>query len=179
VTRRRRRPRLSAPEPLEGVIARAGEDRFAPTRTAVSDRIWTLCVGARIAERARPISLEGSTLTVRAATSVWASELSLLETAILERLRASGIEVTRLRFRVGPVEPPARPPERRATRKVPPPTALPPPVVTELAHVQDDELRGIIGRAAGANLAWQAHGAEAIEPSAPGAAQLPPKNRED
>ena len=175
--RRRFRPRLGAPEPLEGVIARAGEDRFAPTRAPLSERIWTMCVGARIAERARPLSLEGGTLTVRAATSVWASELSLLETTILERLRESGIVVSRLRFRVGLVEPPARPPERRATRKVPPPTTLPAPVISELAQVEDDELRGIIGRAAGANLAWQAHAEGASEPSAPAAARLPTKPR--
>jgi hypothetical protein len=173
VSRRRRRPRLAAPETLEGVIARAGEDRFARTRGPLSERIWAQCVGARIAERARPLSLEAGVLTVRAATSTWASELSLLETTILERLRASGIDVTRLRFRVGPVEPPARPPERRASRKVPPPTSLPAPLATQIAQVHDDELRLIISRAAGANLAWQTHAADATEPSIPGAARLP------
>ena len=175
MSRRRRRTRLAAPETLEGVIARAGEDRFAKTRAPLSERIWSQCVGPRIAERARPISLETGVLTVRAATSTWASELSLLETTILERLRASGIDVTRLRFRVGPVEPPARPPERRATRFIPPPTALPAPLATEIAQIADDELRLIIGRAAGANLAWQSHTAEATEPSVPGAARLPDK----
>jgi hypothetical protein len=153
----RRRPNLVAPERLEGVLDRAGEDRFSRSRAPVAERIWRDAVGLRIAERARPVALENGVLTLRVATSVWASELSMLATTILERLRAQRVPVTELRFRVGPIEPPARPVERRTTRKVPPPAPLPEELARALADVGDDELRAIIADAASANLAWRAN----------------------
>jgi hypothetical protein len=154
---RRRRPRLYAPESIESVIDRAGEDRFAHTRPPISARVWSEAVGARIAERAKPITLERGTLTIRAATSVWASELSLLSDALLKRLRAAGVAVRELRFRVGPVEPPARPPERRIARRGPPPRPLEGELAADVASVPDEELRAVISAAARANLAWQEH----------------------
>ncbi len=94
---------------------------------------------------------------MRAATSVWASELSLLSDALLVRLRAEGIAATELRFRVGSLDPPVRAAETLMSRKVPPPAPLP----TELAHaidrIADDELKEAIANAARANLAWQAN----------------------
>ena len=79
MTRRRRRRSLARPEAIEDVLARAGEDRFALHRPPVSSRIWAEAVGARIAERARPITLERGVLTVRAATSVWAATSPTLD----------------------------------------------------------------------------------------------------
>src|SRR5580704_10131320 len=103
---RRRRAKLRAPEGLSNVLARAGEDRFAPNRAPLPPHVWAAAVGARIAERTRPLSIENGTLLVRAATSVWASELSMLSDALLARLRAAGVTVRALRFRVGTIEPP-------------------------------------------------------------------------
>ena len=60
--RRRRRPVLKTPEPLEGVLARAGEDRFARRRLPIARRVWVECVGARIADRAEPIFLDRGVL---------------------------------------------------------------------------------------------------------------------
>ncbi len=148
---------MFTPESLDGVIQRAGEDRFALHRDPVSLRVWIEAVGARIADRARPITLERGVLTIRAATSVWASELSLLGDTLLARLRAGGVPVRELRFRVGPIEPPARPPERRTTRRIPPPAPLEGELADAVARVEDDELRAVITAAASANLAWQAH----------------------
>src|SRR4051812_14537265 len=108
--RRPRRPSLKQPEPIEGVIDRAGENRFARNRPPVSARVWAAAMGARIADRARPVYLENGVLTVRVATSVWANELSLLQASLIARLRNEGVEVKELRFRVGPIDPPARPP---------------------------------------------------------------------
>jgi hypothetical protein len=147
---------MKAPETLEAVIERAGEDRFARNRPPVAERIWRDAVGLRIAERARPVSLERGVLTLRVATSVWANELSLLAPTILERLLAARIPVTELRFRVGPIDPPQRPPERRASRAVPPPAPLPPDLQRALADVSDESLREAIAGAASANLAWRA-----------------------
>ena len=148
---------MRAPESIDGVISRAGEDRFALHRDPISARVWREAVGARIADRAKPTTLERGILTIRAATSVWASELSMLSDTLLTRLRAAGIQVRELRFRVGAIEPPARPPERRITRRIPPPAALPPELADEVARVADADLRESIATAARANLAWQKH----------------------
>jgi hypothetical protein len=152
---RKRRPKLALPEALDGVLLRAGESRFARKRPPVPERLWADAVGHRIAERARPVGLEHGILTVRAATSVWANELSLLSDELLARLRERGVEVKELRFRVGPLEPSARPPEPRDTREVPPPASIPCDLARALDQVSDDELKGAIAAAASANLAWQ------------------------
>jgi hypothetical protein len=155
VMRRRRRKRMVAPEALEQVLARAGEDRFAPNRAPLPPHVWAAAVGARIAERTRPLAIENGVLIVRAATSVWASELSLLSDALIARLHRAGVNVRALRFRVGPVEPPERTIEIR-TAKVPRPTELDPRVARTIARVKDDDLRETIAEAARTNLAWQA-----------------------
>ena len=155
MARPRRRRSLIAPQGLNDVLTRHGENRFAHLRTPIGERAWIEAVGMRIADRAKPISLERGVLTVRAATSVWASELSLLSEPRVARLRAQGFEVTELRFRVGPVEPPARPPERREVRAIPPPAVLGADLERVIATIDDDELRQSITLAARSNLAWQ------------------------
>jgi hypothetical protein len=150
-----RRKRLDRPESLLGVLGRASESRFARDRPPVSDQEWEKAVGLRIADRARPVGLERGILTVRCATSVWASELSLLSSTLLERLQALGIAVKELRFRVGPLDPPARPLQARETRKVPPPARIPPELAAALDRVADDELKDAITNAARASLAWE------------------------
>src|SRR5690242_18931769 len=101
MSRRPRRPKMRMPETLEGVIDRAGENRFAPRRPPIALAVWVAAVGLRVAERARPVDLQNGVLTVRVATSVWANELSLLQSSIIERLHAEGVELRELRFRVG------------------------------------------------------------------------------
>jgi hypothetical protein len=151
---------MIAPEGLDQVLARAGEDRFAPDRAPLPPHVWAAAVGARIAERTRPMAIEaGGVLIVRAATSVWASELSLLSDALIARLRKAGVSVRALRFRVGPIEPAERSIELRTT-KVPRPVELDSQVARVIARVKDDELREAIANAARTNLAWQAFNAE-------------------
>jgi len=84
-----RRPRstVSAPEPLRAILERAGENRFARAREAIPAALWREAVGARIAERALPLSLEDGTLVLRVPTSVWANELSLLADEVFARLK--------------------------------------------------------------------------------------------
>ena len=173
---RRRRKRMIAPEGLDRVLARAGEDRFAPNRAPLPPHVWAAAVGARIAERTLPIAIENGVLVVRAATSVWASELSLLSDALVGRLRAAGISVRALRFRVGTIEPPERSSELR-TSKVPRPAELDPQVARSIARIDDAELREAITEAARTNLAWQTFNASgAPDPNAtaaPRAARAP------
>ena len=153
----KRRKKLDSPQPLDVVLEKAGEDRFARYKPPIAERVWRAAVGARIADRSSPISLERGTLVVRVATSVWASELSLLCEPILARLRTQRIAVSELRFRVGPIEPPVRPPERRISRAIRAPAALPEELGQLLGSVEDLELRECIALAARANLAWQDH----------------------
>src|SRR5687767_12972934 len=47
--RRGRRPNLFAPEAIEDVLDRAGEDRFAKKKLPIPMRDWRLAVGPRIA----------------------------------------------------------------------------------------------------------------------------------
>jgi hypothetical protein len=155
---KKRRAKLERPELLDGVLQRAGENRFARTRPPVSDSVWIHAVGHRIAERARPVGLERGILTIRVATSVWASELSLLSATLIDRLRALGVEAKELRFRVGPLESPARPLETRETREVPPPAPLPPELAMSLSRILDDELKHAVAHAAQASLAWEKKG---------------------
>jgi len=164
---RKRRRSLRVPEPIDGVIARSGEDRFAPLRPPIAEQVWKDAVGIRIAERAKPVSLERGVLIVKAATSVWATELSLLSAGLVSRLRAEGVMVNELRFRVGSIEPPARPPERRVSRAVPPPAPLPRVLADSIASIDDGELQVAIARAARANLAWQKHTGVASAPVRP------------
>src|SRR5436305_10888885 len=104
-----RRRSLAGPEPLAKVLLRAsgGEPRDgAPW----PPRAWHDAVGDRVARRTRPMRLENKVLTVRAATAVWAQELSFVAPTIVQRLAALGFDVESLRFRVGPIDAPDRTP---------------------------------------------------------------------
>ncbi len=153
--KRRRRKSLDAPEPMLDLLDRAGEDRFARRRSPIPMREWKLAVGPRIADRAHPVSLERGVLLLKVTTSVWANELQMLAPELVARLRVCGHAVDQLRFRVGQLESPERPPERRTTRIVPAPVALSPELSATIAKIADEDLRLVIEKAARANLAWQ------------------------
>ncbi len=121
----------------------------------IAFRDWEAAVGTRIAARARPLKLERGVLLVRTASSTWAQELALLSDAIITQLRARNVAVDSLRFRVGQIEAPDRPPSREEVRISPAEVPLPPTVQDEIARVEDPELRAIIARAAAKNLGWQ------------------------
>ena len=152
VPRVRRSLRPSLSRPSSSAQARS---RFARSQPPIAATVWRDAVGARVAERARPVWLEDGVLVLRVPSSVWAHELSLLAEEMCARLRARGVDVRTLRFRVGQVPPVDRPPERRIARTVPATFVVPPAVAQALAAVPDAELRASIARAAAANLAWQ------------------------
>jgi hypothetical protein len=153
--KRRRREALAAPESLEVILERAGENRFACVRPPIPAKVWREAVGARIAERARPVSLWSGVLVLRVPSSVWAHELSLLAGEVCSRLQERGIDARELRFRVGAVPAVDRPPERRVARAVPASFPVPGELARTIDGVPDDALREAIARAAEANLAWQ------------------------
>ncbi len=151
----RRSRKSAAPESLDAILLRAGENRFARLRPPIAIRVWRDAVGARIADKAKPISISGGVLLLRVSTSVWAHELSLLADEVTARLRERGIDVHQLRFHVGALPAVERPPERRVSKPVPVPRELPPEVASGLGQIGDPNLRAAIARAAMANLAWQ------------------------
>ena len=155
MTRQRSHGRFAGPEPLEAILSRAGENRFARVRPPVPAKVWRDAVGPRIAERACPVWLHAGMLVLRVPSSVWAHELSLLAEEVCARLRQCGIDARTLRFRVGPLPALERPPERRVARSVPTERSIPPELARVLGAVDDEGLRAAIGRAAAANLAWQ------------------------
>lgn len=151
------RRHLSAPEPLETVLDRAGENRFARRQLPIPLAVWRQAVGPRIADKARPIALERGVLVIKVTTSVWANELSMLAPKILEKLGAlvPHLSIKSLRFRVGPLDVVEGVQEVRVYRHVPPPVPLPQELERSLEKVDDEELRTLIAGAAARNLAWQ------------------------
>ncbi len=109
---------------------------------------WRNIVGHRVATHTMPLRVENETLHVVVSSSLWASELSLLQTPILAKLRAVLPQVSLLRFRVGHVEipkdtaPPTR--VRQAT--------LPPELASKAAAIADEELRRALVEAASYSL---------------------------
>ncbi|KYF99740.1 hypothetical protein BE20_58395, partial [Sorangium cellulosum] len=141
-----------------GALIQRASSLAAPTEVDTAPmpfRDWEAAVGSRIAARARPLKLERGVLHVRAASSTWAQELSMLGDVITAQLRARGLAVQSLRFRVGKVEPVARPPWREEVRPAPKEAPLPSEVRRELGKVPDPELRDAIAKAAARNLGWQ------------------------
>jgi predicted nucleic acid-binding Zn ribbon protein len=94
---RRRAPRQA------GEAFRVARDLAAPkTGLASAQANWAAAVGAQIAEVARPISERSGTLTVECTNAMWAQELDLMQSQLLERLREAlgeGAPET-LKFRV-------------------------------------------------------------------------------
>src|SRR5689334_12837304 len=146
-------------EPIGAVVQREATFRVEASKRAppVAPRDWESAVGTRIAARARPVKLDRGVLLVRTASATGAQELTPLADAIIEQLRAHRVAVDSLRFLVGAVDPPERPPWRQEVRTSPPESPLPSEVKRELAKVNDPELRAAIARAASKNLGWQAH----------------------
>jgi hypothetical protein len=167
-----RRPKLRMPEPIDVTIDHARGPSAPWAKAAIRERTWREAVGGRIADRARPVELIRGTLRVRVATSVWASELSLLSEQIVARLRERDIPVTDLRFHVGPIERYGGPSEPKHRRAVPSSVALPRDLEAALLALEDDELREGIAGAARANLAWQDNRAK-VPNEAPRGAQAP------
>jgi hypothetical protein len=154
----RRARRSIGLEPLGDLLLRDSNLRGASSSEAgaVSPRDWEAAVGSRIAARARPVELDRGTLLVLAGSSTWAQELSLLSDEILRQLRGRGLPVERLRFRVGRVAPPDRPPGRYDVRHAPPPAPLPAEVESILGKVEDADLRTAIANAAAVSLGFRA-----------------------
>lgn len=132
--------------------------RFGPIEgdTAAIARAWPSAVGATVARNAWPARLtrEG-TLLVHTFSSTWAFELGRLAETILSQLRDElGMGTPNaLKFAVGPLPEPSG--EAAAGRSERPPESSPErrAAAAEIAAgIEDEELRGLVARAAAASL---------------------------
>src|SRR6185436_12974334 len=152
---KRRRSTLARPEAIGTVLLRSSPDDNPREGAPLPPRAWHDAVGDRIARRTRPMRLDRRVLAVRAATAVWAQELTFLAPAIIKRLVSLGFEVQSLRFHVGPIEAADRAPKLPRVKAMPTARPLPRGLSEEIGRVGDPALRHTIARAATANLAWQ------------------------
>ncbi len=94
--------RRRAPRPAATALRTALEKVAPKTPLAALQAAWPEVVGERIAAVASPRSERAGEVTVSCSDSVWAQELDLMQSELLERLRARlGDAAPRtLRFRV-------------------------------------------------------------------------------
>jgi hypothetical protein len=145
-----RRRRQETPTALADLLKQTAPGKAA-ANVVLSRATWLEIAGVAFAKRTRPDRVERGTLHVIVVSPGWAQELTLHAPVLLERLRAKGVEVERMRFRVGDVEPPDRGGihapareeiERARTADAPPQAKAP------LTRVEGPELRAAMERTA-------------------------------
>jgi Dna[CI] antecedent, DciA len=151
-----RKPRNTEPTHVGALL---GGGPLARTGHVDRER-WRRIVGDRVAARTRPGQLRSGTLTIHAASAVWAQELSLLSTTIIERLKSAGVDASSLRFRVGEVEPLAAAPTREPDARRAP---LPDELSQKLAAIGDPDLRAQMTEAAAYSLGKESKRASTSE----------------
>ncbi|MEI9940522.1 MAG: DUF721 domain-containing protein [Pseudomonadota bacterium] len=134
------------PAALGSLLASSREAAARYAGTAIDREQWRQIVGERIAARTEPGAKRGRELTVHVASASWAQELALLVNEIVVRLKAAGIHVDTVRFRVKEIAPQPRdqaslkPTYRKAT--------LSGALSDQLQRIDDSELRDAISEAA-------------------------------
>jgi len=140
---------------IQRELSRSGSRDAVPLAAVTS--AWPTAVGDAVARHAWPLRISrDGTLHVAVESATWAQELSLLQSDVLETLRAQLGEATppKLRFAVGPIpEQPAAEPAENAPAE---PVEVPPEVESEAssvaAAIDDPELRELVARAARTSL---------------------------
>lgn len=99
--------RRPGPRRLDGALERAKRDAAPATVLAQVQACWPDVVGDALARAAVPVAERAGTLTVACESAVWAQELELLGSDLVERLNAALALVQAgplraLRARVGP-----------------------------------------------------------------------------
>ena len=79
----------SAPRPLALAVGGLTESLAPATTLARAQRVWGQAVGSAISEAGLPTAERDGVLTITCADSVWAAELDLMSTELVERLNAS------------------------------------------------------------------------------------------
>jgi hypothetical protein len=102
-----RRRTDAPPVPLSKLLQATPVGRAASS-VLISRTLWEEVTGVAFGRRTKPDRLERGTLYVLCASSGWAQELALHAPLIIERLKARGLEVEKIRFRVDEVAAPER-----------------------------------------------------------------------
>lgn len=149
------------PTSLGSLLASSRERTARLAGTAVDRPTWLTIVGDRIASRTEPGPKRRRELTVFVASAAWAQELSLLVGEIVPRLKAAGVDVDSVRFRVRTIAP--APADASTPRPEPRRAPLPRELAGKLEEVADPALRDAIADAAGL---WLARSEAISEPPA-------------
>ena len=155
-------PGSRAPTPLGQLLDEAQTETARRAGAAITPSTWRDAVGPRIADRTRVGTLVRGALTIYAASSTWANELTFLTTDILTRLRASGVDVHTLKFRLKDLGAPPGPRVAQSPPQPPVKAPLPPALEARLALVDDPELRAAIAEAAALSLGARAPGKKGV-----------------
>lgn len=86
---RRRRDRSRGPRPAGSAITRLADALAPQTLLADVQRVWSVAVGAGVAEQAEPTAAAAGVVTVTCRSSVWAAELDLLAPTLVEQLNVA------------------------------------------------------------------------------------------
>lgn len=92
-------PSRRSPRPLALALDGVRSELAPQTLLADVQAIWPGAVGPVIAAQAQPVSERAGALTISCAASVWAQELDLMATSIIERINGAlgGERIVRLR----------------------------------------------------------------------------------
>jgi hypothetical protein len=141
---------------IQRELARGGSRDAVPLAAVTA--AWPAAVGDAVARRAWPLRISrDGTLHVAVESATWAQELTLLESDVLDALRAQLADATpvKLRFAVGPIPEQSAQLEPVGTVAVELPE-VPPEVAAEAlsaaAAIDDPELRELVARAARTSL---------------------------
>jgi predicted nucleic acid-binding Zn ribbon protein len=80
--------RRHAPRPLAVAVDALRGDLEPATALAAVQRAWPRAVGDLIAAEARPVAERSGVVTVSCTSAVWAQELDLMGSELVERLNA-------------------------------------------------------------------------------------------
>lgn len=156
--RRRKRHKSQGMKSLAELVPGAmPKNQPAHAKLARLIALWERSVPPRVAREVTPVRYRDGTLHLHARAAVWAQEVSLLSTRLIEHMRSRDprMPVTKLAPRVGPM------PERVPVEPEPPPRGvvpidpakLPEEIRVALAKVEDAQLRKSLMDAACAALA--------------------------
>jgi Dna[CI] antecedent, DciA len=144
---------------VRDLLARALGSADPESRSSIAlSGWWHAAAPPRMARSAWPIAVRRGVVVIHAATSAWASEISLMATELLAslHLRAPELGARSIRAKVGP-----RPATARARVVEPPrvvaapadPKTLPEEIARALANVKVDDVRDAVAQAAATSLA--------------------------
>jgi predicted nucleic acid-binding Zn ribbon protein len=81
--------RRRAPRPLGPAVQRVADELAPATTLARVQGVWARVAGEVVAREAEPVAERDGVVTIACSSSVWAQEIELLSTDLVERLNAA------------------------------------------------------------------------------------------